>query len=394
MTDTLESVSTRSWTIAVGAAYALQGIGYAVVVTAVPSFQQRLDIGEGTVSIILLGVCLAAASGSVLADLVALRRSSRRAVQVGFAIQVLGLVGVALAPTLPLFVLAVLCFGVGLGTIDAAAAMQGVLVQRARGVPLLGRFFATATAGSITGAIVMSVSISARGGAAFALLAAAVLQGVGVFVIARRLDARRAARESGREAGDSGSSADRAPLPRGAIAVAGFVILAAFTIDSGASSWSSVHLTDLGAVAALAPLGYAAYQGAVLLSRLALDPVQRRFGARLVLATALVLGALGGFVVALVPVPLVAVGGFVLSGFAVGAMVPLGFGLAGQIDPARSDEVIARVNLFNYAGAVFGAVALGLLLEAVGASVAFLVPVLLLLAALPALRSMPHGREP
>ena len=46
--------------------------------------------------------------------------------------------------------------------------------------------------------------------------------------------------------------------------------------------------------------------------------------------------------------------------------------------PARSDEIIARVNLFNCAGAVLGAVLLGLLADAPGLGVAFLLPAVLL----------------
>ncbi len=70
----------------------------------------------------------------------------------------------------------------------------------------------------------------------------------------------------------------------------------------------------------------------------------------------------------------------------VGALVPIAFGLAGSIDPARSDEVIARVNLFNYAGAVLGAVGVGVLTDVTGSGLAFLLPALLLVAAVPAWR--------
>jgi len=168
--------------------------------------------------------------------------------------------------------------------------------------------------------------------------------------------------------------------------VAGLVVLAAFTIDSGVSTWSSVYLTGLGTAAALAPAGYAAYQAGVLVARLATDPLQRRLGGRALLVAALALGAVGGVLVAVLPGFAAAVTGFALSGLAVGALVPVAFGMAGRISPSRSDEVVARVNLFNYAGAVLGAVGLGLLIDAAGGSLAFLLPVLVLATALPALR--------
>jgi predicted branched-subunit amino acid permease len=58
------------------------------------------------------------------------------------------------------------------------------------------------------------------------------------------------------------------------------------------------------------------------------------------------------------------------------------------LDPDRSDEVIARVNLFNYGGALIGAVALGALAgNASALGLGFALPVVVLLLALPLLRA-------
>jgi len=83
---------------------------------------------------------------------------------------------------------------------------------------------------------------------------------------------------------------------------------------------------------------------------------------------------LGCAVVAFLPSAGAAIAGFALAGVAVGALVPLAFTSAGALAPARGDEVIARVNLFNYAGAVLGAVVIGLLADAPGLGPAFLLP--------------------
>jgi len=69
-------------------------------------------------------------------------------------------------------------------------------------------------------------------------------------------------------------------------------------------------------------------------------------------------------------------------------LVPLAFSVAGQAVPGNSDEVIARVNLFNYGGALLGAVLLGLLSEPVGLRLAFLLPVVGLLLTLPVVRQL------
>ncbi|MFE7846652.1 MFS transporter, partial [Microbacterium sp. NPDC057407] len=77
-----------------------------------------------------------------------------------------------------------------------------------------------------------------------------------------------------------------------------------------------------------------------------------------------------------------AITGFALAGVSAGVLVPVTFGAAGDLDPAHSDQVIARVNLFNYAGAILGAVAIGLLADGPGLGPAFLLPALALAAIL------------
>ena len=256
-------------------------------------------------------------------------------------------------PALPLwvFVVAFGIYGLGLGGVDAGGAMQGVLVQRRYGRDIMGGYFAAYTAAAIIGALAVA--------------------GFGL----RAFDPARAAIPVG---GHTGS-----PLPRRGIWLFGFVILAAFTVDSAVSTWSTVYLQDeLLAAAALAPLGYAAYQSAILATRLVTDRASGRFGRARVVLVATAASLIGCVMVAMLPLTAAAIVGFALAGVAVGALVPLAFTSAGGLAPARSDEIIARVNLFNYLGAVLGAVLLGLLAEAPGLGIAFLLPAALLVPVL------------
>jgi MFS family permease len=80
--------------------------------------------------------------------------------------------------------------------------------------------------------------------------------------------------------------------------------------------------------------------------------------------------------------------GFALTGIGVGILVPLAFSAAGEATPGHSDEVIARVNLFNYGGALVGAVLLGALSEPIGLRTAFIIPVIGLIATIPVVRAL------
>jgi MFS family permease len=366
---------------AVTAAYAAQGLGYAVIVTSLPALKERQGVDDTIVTILVLGVAILAAGGSVLANLVAVRAGSRPALALGLVLQGLALPLIAIPTPFPLFVAAFALFGVGLGCVDAAAAMQGVALQRAYGRPLLGGFFAALTAAAIAGALLVSL-VSASALAAGVALATAGVVALLIGAVGSRLFAVEGA--DGADAAPTASApAERVRLPRAGIWAFGFVILAAFVVDSAVSTWSTVYLYDgLAAVPWLAPLGYAAYQAAVLATRLVTDHLLPPLGPRRLVTIAVVLSVAGCVVVALAPVPGLAVVGFTLAGVATGVLVPVAFGAAGDLDPAHSDQVIARVNLFNYAGAILGAVAVGVVAEGTGLGLAFLLPAVVLAAVL------------
>jgi MFS family permease len=357
--------------LAVSAAYAAQGLGYAIVVTSLPTLKARQGIDDTTVSLIVLLVCVAAAGGSVLADLLARWRGSRIALTIGLTLEVLGLLLILIDSPMPLFIAAFAIYGLGLGAVDASGAMQGVLVQRRYGRDLMGGFFASYTAAAIVGALAVA------GAAAMGWQLAPFAVGALILLIVALVGLR--AFDPVRAAAPVGTRVSR-PLPRRGIWLFGFIILAAFTLDSGVSTWSTVYLQDdLAAAAMIAPLGYAAYQLAILLTRLATDRSVDRWGPAPIVVVATATSIVGLVVVAFLPFPVAAVLGFALAGVAVGALVPLSFTSAGELDPRRSDEIIARVNLFNYVGAVLGAVVIGLLADGPGLELGFLIPAVMLI---------------
>jgi MFS family permease len=377
----------RAELLSVGSTYAVQGLGYAVIVTSLPAIQARQSLDATMIALILLGVTLAAAGGSVLADAIAIRRNSKAALLSGLAAQSAGFFVMATAQPAPIYVGAVLLFGVGLGAVDASTAMQGVLVQRGRPRPLLGRFFAAYTLAGIVGAFLMVALVETPAGAGAVLAIVGVVDVLVIVAGWRLLDTGHAAR-------NRGHGRDAARIPRWPVFVIGALILAAFVADSAVSTWSSVYLSGtLQTAASAAPLGYAAYQIVVLISRLGVDYLARRTARAAIATAAIVLGGIGFVVIAFIPTMSGAIVGFALTGVIAGVLVPLAFGAAGDVLPSRSDEIIARVNLFNYAGALLGTVIIGVVADQTGFGPAFLIPLAILILVLPATRVLRATRK-
>ncbi|WBM80979.1 MFS transporter [Cryobacterium breve] len=294
----------RAELISVGSTYAVQGLGYAVVVTSLPTIQARQSLDATMVALLLLGVSLAAAGGSVLADAIAVRRNSKAALLSGIAAQAVGFFLMATAQPAPIYMGAVLVFGVGLGAVDASTAMQGVLVQRGRPRPLLGRFFAAYTLAAIVGAFLMVALVETPAGAGAALAIVGIVDVLVIVAGWRLLDTGHAARAPGH-------ARDATRIPRWPVFVIGALILAAFVADSAVSTWSSVYLSGtLHTAAWAAPLGYAAYQIVVLVSRLGVDYLARRTARTVIATSAIAFGGIGFVVIALVPTSAGAIIGF------------------------------------------------------------------------------------
>ncbi|HEY6794114.1 MAG TPA: MFS transporter [Kineosporiaceae bacterium] len=374
----------RGWTSTattsmVAVVYAAQGLGYAVVVTALPAVKDRMAFSDTVVSGILLMVCAAATVGSGLANAVALRRGSRTAGCLGFVLQSVGLAGMSIAPDRMVYLCAVAVYGLALGTVDASNNMQGVAVRDRDGASIMGRLYSALTVGGVVGAVLASL-LAARGASALALMGAvAILQlavaVAGGFWLVPTLATRPTA--------DEPRAAQRVPLPRRAMLAVGSLVLVAYLVDSAVATWSAIYLSDgLRASAAMAPAGYAAYLTVVFVARLVNDLAVLRWGRRTVALFATIVAALGCALVVLGSGTAAAITGFGLAGIGTGALVPIAFASAGELLPSRRDEVIARVNVFNYAGAVVGAVAPGLVGAGTALRLGFLGPALALLLVL------------
>ncbi|MFP5359020.1 MAG: MFS transporter [Actinomycetes bacterium] len=360
-------------------AYLAQGFGYATVVTALPQLKDRYGIGDDTVALITLTVVVGAAAGSMVADRVAVRGGSRAALVLGLSLQAVALLCVAAPLPFPLFWVLLGVYGIGLGCVDAAAAMQGILVQRRVGRAIMGSLFAASTAAGIAGALVMSGGAGTGLGAGLGLAAAGVIAAA---VAARGVWAFDPAKE--RAVDDAGN---RPPLPRAGLWVLGLVVLATFAADSTVSTWATVHLEDgLGAAASVAPLGYALYAGFTLASRLASDVLVRRYGRAPLAAVTVGIAVAGLTVAGLAGGAVAALVGFALAGVGVGALAPLAYAAAGELDPRRGDEIVARVNVFTYPGSLIGAVAPGLVAVDGNFGVSFVVAAVVLVPVLAAAR--------
>ncbi|WP_307817927.1 MFS transporter [Nocardia acididurans] len=276
-------------------------------------------------------------------------------------------------------------YGIGLGAVDAGANMQALLIQHGQRRFILSSFYAAWSAGAIGGALLVASCESLNVPVGAVIGAAAVI----VLSAAQILGPRLPSATNGESGPDERECAPDVPVR--ALLLFGAAVALAFAIDLAVGNWSALYLSEeLRASAATAALALAAYQGASLAGRLAGDALVRRWGARTVSRCAAGIGAAGLTIVVAAPVPPVAIIGFLIAGCGLPLIAPLCFSELGRRTSGRGlDTVIARLNLFNYAGTLVGGVLVGAVATATSLRTGLLVPLLFALALLGLARAFP-----
>jgi MFS family permease len=392
-------VSRRDRLARIGAsgAFAVQGLCFAAVIARVPVLQDKFGLSDGQLTLILGAVPVVAGVGSVLAGVFAPRVGSAVVLRVSGLGVAAATAATGLVPVLPLLFVAVVGFGLFLGAVDATMNMQGVAVQRRYGRSILASCHAwwsiAAIVASLSAIITAHLSLLTFLGSV-AVLGAVVSLAAGPRLLKRADEAHNPPTAAVETADDvSGPTGIRVGRT---VVVVGIALMVMFIGDAATTSWGGVFLKKIfDPEDSILPAGLFAYLTFQFIGRNLADGIIGRFGAVVTLVGGGIVGAAGFAVAAYAPSAWVALAGFALVGAGLSVVVPLTFSAADALDPAGTGTVIARVNLFNYAGVIVGTVLIGIVGDAAGYRVAFVVPAVLVLAILalsPAFRVVDAAR--
>ncbi|MFC5745916.1 MFS transporter [Actinomadura rugatobispora] len=342
------------------AAFAVQGLCFASLVTRVPQVQDAHDLGDGMLALVLLLVPLIAGAGSVLAGALFPRAGGGPVLRVAqpgvcVAMTLVGLTGGGLVPLLA----AVALFGVCVGAVDAAMNEQAVAVERRYGMSLLTGFYAVWSVAGILGglwaALANRLDLALLPG--FAVPAAL---GLTVSLVTGRGVYRKD--EEAAEPGAEELKAAARQVPWRPVLIVGTAMGLFYLADAAVSSYSAKYLQDeLNATDFAAPLGYVAYQVAMVAARAAADLGVRRRGAVQVVRLGGIVGLAGMIGVVAAPNAATAIAAFAVAGLGLSVVAPVAFSAAGRVDPTGLGVAVARLNVFNYVGFVLGAAIAGAL---------------------------------
>jgi predicted MFS family arabinose efflux permease len=356
------------------AGFFIAGFGLAAWAPLVPFAQERLQVNDAALGLLLL--CLGAGSvGTMpLSGALAARIGCRRAVSAASLCACLALPLLTSVGSGPALAAALLLFGAGIGALDVVMNVQAIIVEKAAGRALMSGFHGLFSIGGIAGA----------GGVSGLLWAGASPLGAALAVDAVILGLLLA---FGRHLLPYGSE-EQGPsplfvLPRGVVLAIGGLCFITFMTEGSILDWSAIFLATARAVEpSRSGLGYAVFALAMTIGRLSGDRIVRMVGGGTILAGGGLLAASGLAVAVLIPSWIAALAGFWMVGLGASNIVPVLYSALGRQRIMPPNLAVAAVTTIGYLGILAGPALIGFTAHLTSLPAAFLcVGALMLLVA-------------
>ena len=352
------------------AVFFVNGFGFANWIVRIPTVQEKLGLGEGS-----LGLALLALAGGALATMVATgglinKFGSRPVVAVAGSIFGLSLVLPALAPSLPALVVALIVAGAWHGALDVSMNAHAVAVEKAYRRPIMSSFHASFSLGGLAGAASGGILSALGVGLAPHLVGVAVLSALAFAV------ASRALLPAGEDRGEEDDEGPTFVRPNRALAGLGFIAFCVLLGEGAMADWSAVYLGGtLGTGPGLAAAGYAVFSLTMAAGRLCGDRLAKRFRPAELVRAGAVLAAAGLGISLTVGHPVVALVGFACAGAGFSVVFPNVLSAAGRDGEMPAGAAIAAVSTAGYFGFLVGPSFIGFVAELTGLGAALYIVV-------------------
>ncbi|HEY4385358.1 MAG TPA: MFS transporter [Ktedonobacteraceae bacterium] len=360
--------------MAVDIFFFLNGVMTATFSARLPAIQMRLALSPGQLGLALLGCTI----GGLFAMNIAGRMSSRFGSKVITTIAASGmcisLPLIALAPTLPLFLLTLVFFGAGSGAMDVTMNLQGTDVERGYGRPIMNSFHAYFSVGSLAGAALGSILAAFNVKPELHFFAITIVACVVLVWSSRLLLSAKQEQMVQKQPVQKALSLQISP----ALMLLGVIAFCSLLSVGTLFDWSAVYLSGtLHTGAGLAAAGFTTFLVCMTIGRSIGDSLATRFGATVLVRISCLLAAIGlalALVIAWVPA---AFFGLALVGVGLSVPFPLVMSAAGRLARRDKGSILAIVTTWGYFGMIAGPPVIGFIADRAGMRLA-LAPVVFL----------------
>jgi len=340
----------------------LTGFAFSSWAALVPFARNHTQLSDGSLGLTLLSLGVGSVIAMPAAGSAISRFGCRSVIMSGLFFVIILLPFLASATSFLSLIVRLFIFGAGIGTVDAAMNVQGVMVEKKLGRPLLSGFHALYSFGGVVGAGAMALMFSVALAPTIAALVVSALMLFAAIWIFPSLHGAKG------EANDDPLFV----LPHGIVWLLGGICFATFLSEGAALDWSGVFLSSNRHFEVKnAGWGYVVFASLMTMARLSGNSLIRKFGLRKVVLGSSLCAAAGWVLLIIVPLQLVSLISLGLIGFGCANIAPAAYSAVGQQQKMPVHLAISAITTLGYAGVLLGPALIGAIANASNLQVAF-----------------------
>lgn len=368
-----KELNPRPALIATMVIFAVNGLAFASWAARIPTAARVLDLSTGQMGAVLLTMAIGSVLALPMAGSVAARIGTANTVRLGGSISSLGglIMAFALASSsVPITVLGLFLFGVGIGLWDVSQNVEGAAIERELHRSVMAKFHAAFSGGAFLGAL-LGAGLSALNIALqWHLLGLVLIVVISIFYGTRYFLPDSAHQEA---VAQQSSEPTKNPWLEPRTLLIGLVVLGAALTEGAANDWMAKATVDgLGASESVGALVFAIFIASMTLLRFFGGGLIDRWGRVPMLYASLGSSLVGLLIFVFAPNVGIAIIGALLWGAGAALGFPTGMSAAAD-DPARAAKRVSVVSTIGYVAFIAGPPAIGFLGDHVTLRIALLV---------------------
>lgn len=368
---------------AVVAVFFAQGFLFASWTAHIPHVKAHLNLGNGSLGLVLLGAPVGSILAMFLASRLLQRLGSRTLVRIALVGYCLAGPLIGLGDSVAVFFAAFLLWGLFLGSLDVSMNAQAITVESRVRRKLMPGFHGSWSLGSLmgSGAGVLGVGLG------WSLSTQLLVYAIPLLLVVGWLTTKMIPDHHVRVEG--AIRAPRATVWRRAVVGLGIIVFLDSLSEGAVADWTAVYLRDsLHTTSVIAGLGFTAFLLTMMITRFAGIYLTNRFAVYRVVPTFAGLAAVGSALGLWIDHPWSVLFGSMCLGIGLALTVPMAFSACGHIPGVHAGRAVAAVSGIGYTAFVLGPALIGGLATLSSLHTAlFLIPVLLAGVALATLKS-------
>lgn len=341
--------------LAVSLIFAINGFLYANWTSRIPRLQELYQIDNSQLGFVLLAMSMGGLVTMPLTGFVIVKLGSRKLTTLMLFIFISFCPFLAFMPAyVALLVMAVL-IGMSTGALDIAMNAQAIIVEDGLKKPIMSSFHAIFSMGMLVGAATASGFIGLGADVMTHLpIVSALAIVVALWCVRQLLEDDPAANATEDVPANSGFRFHRV------IVLLGLSAFCCMMGEGAMSDWTPVYMLRIaGSPEQWAPIGQAAFSGAMMTGRLGGDWARGKFGSLSLIRYGGLLALAGLSIALFFPFPVTAFIGFLLVGLGLSNVVPIAYSISGKIPGVAPGVGISSVTTIGYAGFLFGPPVIG-----------------------------------